>query len=635
MTVVRNRRSAARTLLPIMCGAAMLSSCGGGSSSPPGTPVITLSVTRGDFTSYRVGIDSITLTDTGGTVHPLPPTGATIWIIDLARLSDVSELIEVPALPSGTYKSATFTLDYTYANIYVNGQTAAATAVNHSSNPVGQIPVTVTFDPNNQFTVTPGKSSRLAIHIDLGAMNSIDTSGSTPKVTVRPFLVMTPAPADTTPLRVRGLLVTTQSGSSDYIINVRPLNDQATTDGAVTVATDSSTYFNVNGTVYTGAAGLTAMASLPENTLIAAYGTLADLSGITPGFHATAVYAGTGLESPIADEVRGVVTARSGNALTLGGAHLVTRPVATGTSCVTVYNDTFFNAATVTIDSGTSVTEDGAVVSALSPTSISIGQELTISGQCSIDASGNLTLDATSAPAPTGSPAGWVRLAPTRIWGTLNSATAGNAILDVLTLGDLAAAGFNFAGTGSQAANPAAYAVNTGTLDESGVAAATLLQVDGFVTPFGAAPPDFTASAIAQGSATVQQLVVEWVNGGATMPFTSASASGVVVDLTNGNLGTIHEIRTGPAPPLDLIKSLPASPLITTTGADQSNLRLAIGSTTPSTGVSVYNSASGFASAISSTFTGTNKIYRLVALGEFNAASNTFVASRISVALQE
>ena len=630
MTVVRNRRGAARTLLPILCGAAMLSSCGGGSTSPPGTPAITLSATRGDFTSYRVGIDSITLTPTkGGQPVALPPTGTAIWSVDLATLTDLSELIEVPALPSGTYKSATLTLDYSFANIYVNGQTAPATAVNKSGAPLGQIPVTVTFDPNNLFTVTAGKASRLAVHIDLAAMNTIDTSGSAPKVTVQPFLVMTPAAADTTPLRVRGLLVTVQTGSSDYVINTRPLIDQGTAVGAVTVSTDTNTYFNVNGTAYTGAAGLTAMASLPENTLIAAYGTLGDLSGITPGFHATAVYAGSGLESPLADEIHGVVSARSGNTLTVSGARLITRPI----SPCTTPNDAFYNSATVTIDGGTVVTEDGAAASTPSPASISVGQQLRISGQCTVDSSGNLTMDATSAPAPSGSPAGWVRLAPTRIWGTLNSATAGSAVLDVLTLGDLPAAGFNFAGTGAQAANPAAYGVNTGTLDESGVAAGTLVQVDGFVTPFGAAPPDFTASAIALGSATEQQLVVEWVSGGATAPFASMGASGVVVDLSNANLGTIHQIATGPAM-LDL-KSLPASPLITTTGADQSNLRLAIGSTTPSTGVSVFNSASAFASALASTFTGTNKLYRLVAIGQFNAASNTFVASRISAALQE
>jgi hypothetical protein len=125
--------------------------------------------------------------------------------------------------------------------------------------------------------------------------------------------------------------------------------------------------------------------------------------------------------------------------------------------------------------------------------------------------------------------------------------------------------------------------------------------------------------------------VVEWINGGATAPFISDSVAGLVVDLNNAALGTIHEIRTGPAT-LDL-KTLPASPLITTVGADQSKLQLAIGSVTLSTGVSVFNSISGFATALSTTFNGTNKIYRLVAVGQYNSSTNTFVASRISVAM--
>ena len=53
------------------------------------------------------------------------------------------------------------------------------------------------------------------------------------------------------------------------------------------------------------------------------------------------------------------------------------------------------------------------------------------------------------------------------------------------------------------------------------------------------------------------------------------------------------------------------------------------------TGVTVYNSASAFASALTTTFNGTNKIFRLVAVGQYNSASNTFVASRIDVSLQE
>ena len=618
MTVVRTRRSrSARALTALAWGfTLLLASCGGRSTTTPGTPVITLSDTSGDFAAYRVKIDLITLTSTGGTVvsaSPQMPSES----VDLAALTDLAELLAVQAAPSGTYKSATLTLNYSGASIWVNvnGQAVSATAVDSTGKALTAIPITITFDPTHPLVITQGRSTRLAIDIDLAGSNSINTSTTPATVTVRPFPVITPAPADATLIRVRGRLVTVESGASDYVMNVRPLTDLGSALGAVTVSTTAQTYFNVNGVAYTGAAGLTAMASLPENSSSAAYGTLGDLSGITPGFHATAVYAGTSLESPLADHLSGVVSARSGNTLTVRGATSVTR----------FGFVTFMNNATVTLGSGTVVSEDGVAASGLTPLSVSVGQQLDVSGQSTFDASGNLSMDAT---------AGQVRLASTRIWGMLNSATAGSAVLDVMSLGNFAPAGFTFAGTGTAAgqdANPSAYVVNTGSLDESATAAHTLLQVDGTVNPFGSAPPDFTAAAITAGTATEQRLVVEWVNGGAPAPFLSESSAGLVVDLNNA---TIHEIRTGPAAlELKTLSSFPASPLITTVGADQSKLQLAIGSASLSTGVSVFNSSSGFAAALSSTFNGTNKIYRLVAVGQYNIGTNTFVASRISVAL--
>jgi hypothetical protein len=218
------------------------------------------------------------------------------------------------------------------------------------------------------------------------------------------------------------------------------------------------------------------------------------------------------------------------------------------------------------------------------------------------------------------------------LWGMQNA----DATLDVLSLDSFAAAALNFAGTGSAGhdATPTAYVVDTSAVPAGpATTTGTMLQVQGKVAPFGAAPPDFIARTVTPGPNSLQTLVIDWANGGSTNPFTSVSSSGLVVNLADADLGTTHEIRTGPAA-LDL-KTLPASPLITTTGADQSNLRLAIGSTTLTTGISVFNSAAAFASAVSSTFKGTNKIFRLVAYGQYDTASNTFVAARINVALHE
>ena len=614
MTVDGTRR-ARRARLPRALAwgcAVLLAGCGGSSSPAPGTAVVTLADISGDFASYRVIIDSITLTDTNNTViTPL----VTPESVDLEAHSDVAEVLQAPALPAGTYKSATVSLDYTRASIWVsvNGQAVAASALSTTGSPMSTAAVTITFDPNHPLTITAGQSTRLAVGVDLAASNTIDTSTSPAQVTVHPFPVITPAPADASLTRVRGELVTVQSGSSNYIINVRPLIDLVSNFGAVFVNTDAQTYFNINGAAFTGSAGLTALAAMPQGTLVAAFGTLTDLSGVTPGFHATGVYAGTSLSSALEDHVTGVVSSRSGNTVNVRGAAYLSR----------IGAPAYVNNVPVTVGSATAVSRDGAVVSGLTAQSISVGQQLDVSGQTTVDSAGNLSLDST---------AGHARLASTRVWGPLNSATPGSASLDVLSFADFAATGFNFAGTGAagQDANPAAYLVNTGALDQSATAMDTLLQVDGIASAFGAAPPDFIASVITPGTAAEQRLVIEWVNGGASAPFTSISAAGLVVDLSNAKLGAVHEIRTGPAT-LDL-KSLRASPLITTTGANQNDLRLAIGKSAP--GVAVFNAASGFATAVSSAFTGSNTIYRLVAVGQFNSGANTFVASRISVSLE-
>jgi hypothetical protein len=49
----------------------------------------------------------------------------------------------------------------------------------------------------------------------------------------------------------------------------------------------------------------------------------------------------------------------------------------------------------------------------------------------------------------------------------------------------------------------------------------------------------------------------------------------------------------------------------------------------------VYNSNSGFIAKVQATFNGSNKIFRLTAYGQYNSTTNTFVATRIHVALEQ
>jgi len=617
MTVVSPRRTRfVRALRAIACAApVLLGACSHSHPTPPGTPVITMDdlTNSSDFTSYIVNVDSIQLRRSDGTiVAPL----ATPQTVDLAHLNTMSELVAAPAAPEGTYTSAQIVIDYTSTPVVwlnVNGQTLAATPNNVNGSAMTTVGLTVTFDPSHPLVITQQQSVRLHVDFDLTASHELISSTTTPGVVqVQPFVVITPAPVDATVMRLRGVFVTTQDVTSGFYMNARPFYGLTSAFGAVIVNTNAQTYFNINGLALTGAAGLAVLAQQPQNSPLAVYGTLNSLSGITPTFNATEVYFGTSEESQLAYYFTGTVTARSGDTLTLRAADFVS-PLGVSS---------YIDSLPVTIGSGTAVFEEGSATPGLTSADVSVGQQITVAGQPS--GSSTVTgLDAT---------AGLIRLRPTTLWGTQNA----DATLDVLSLGGFGPAVLTFTGTGTTGhdATPTAYVVDTSAVP-AGPATSTgeLLQVQGKVAPFGAAPPDFIARTVTPGPNTLQTLVVEWANGGSTSPFTGVSSSGLVVNLADANLGTIHEIRTGPAA-LDL-KTLPASPLITTTGADQSNLRLAVGSTAVTTGVSVFNSAAAFASAVSSTFTGNNKIFRLVAYGQYNSANNTFVAARINVALHE
>jgi Domain of unknown function (DUF4382) len=615
MTAVRVRLP--RRLLWTSCAlvsgaAALLAGCNTSNNIIYGTAAVTLNNSPGDFTSYVVNIDSITLTRSDGIIiEPL----ATPETVDLTKVHDLTELVEAAAFPVGSYTSLNLLLDYTVSTITVdvNGFPNPVRAVDPTGAAMATVSLIVNFDPQNPLVINSQQSTRLALNFDLSAFNSLHLSASPITTTVIPLMTASPAPLDATPIRARGLLVISQPSSNQYVANIRPFNDVVSALGALTVSTSSSTYFNVNGTVYTGAAGLSALQSLPVNSIVAAHGTLGSLATITPGFNATQVYAGSALSSPLSDYLIGTVAAINGDTLTVQGVTFLGR-----------YGGVqYYPQISVTVSAATAVTEDGVAVSGLSSQSISVGQVINVAGQdAAYLATGGGTagsLDAT---------AGAVRLEPTPLWGTLTSATPGSMTLNLLSLGGFSGGAFNFAGTGSSSANDAtfaSYAVNTGAVDESGAAPGTLFEAFGNVAPFRSGPPDFTASSVS--SPVPQQLVVEWsLPAGSTAPFSSASSSGLVVNLANGAINpAVRYLATGPQK-TDLT-TLAASPTIVFASGTPT---LAIGL---SDTISIYNSAGAFATALGTQLNGTNAAFRLSAVGRYDAATNTFTATQVAVNL--
>lgn len=593
--------------------------CGGNTTYVYGTPVVTVTSTPGPFVSYRVNLSSINLTRSDNVNVPVFLASYAPERIDFAKHYDVAELLSATGAPTGTYKSATLNLDYSGASIAVdvNGKTTVASVVDAGGASLGSVSVTLTFDPAHQLVITQNQSARVALHVDLAAMNSVDTSGTTPKVTVRPFPVLSPQVTDAQSIRVRGQLVTTEPSGSDYVINARPFEDiNNNAFGAVKVLVTPQTYFNVNGAVSTGTAGLTALNGLTPNSAITAVGTLTSLAGITPTFTATQVYGGESIESNAIDHIRGVVTARSGNTLTLHAANTLLR----SSSSANAYAEGIVDSATLTVGSATVVNQDGGSASAPTLASISVGQEIDAAGAATLDSKGVVTaLDTTVTY-------GQVRLRPTDAWGTLSSASAGAATLNLLGLGNnaLPPAEFNFTGTGS---NPAAYAVNTGSLNLSGLVAnpPALVRATGFVAPLGAAPPDFNALAAVDANTLPQQLVVEW-SAGTQAPFLSVGTAALVPNVATAST---HIVQSGP-----VATTITTNPQLAFAG---SGLELAIATTlakaSSSGATALFHEAASFVTQVNTTVNGTNLVHKVVALGHYDAGTNTFTATRVSILL--
>ena len=634
MTAVRSGRPRVASLRIAFAAAvaALLSACGTSTNFNPGTPVLTLSTTNTRFASYIVSISQIVLYGPNGqSAAPLPAPVT----VDLTSQTDLTAVVSAYAAPQGTFTSAFITIDYTNANIWVNDNGVSrkvAPVVLLGGNPVLVVGMTVTFDPNRPLVITNQEGIRAHMNLDLDAFNSIDLANLT--VTVQPYAVMNPPEPqlDQSSMRVRGYFVYTPSNA--IVMNILPFNGYGTPLGGITVNVTPQTYYNINGVTYVGAAGLAAISALPLNVVIAAYGTLSSLSGITPTFTANTVIAGTSLENPIQDRLSGVVAKRSGDLLTvIGGQFVVSSsgepyyPYGVGVA--------YLPSALVHVASSTVVSEDG-VAGNFNADSISVGQQIVASGTGTFNSSGVFVgFDST---------ANQVRLQNTVAWGVSNAATPNSLSLDLVTLGGWAGDAFDFAGTatGGGAVLRAAYPVNTGASDQSN-SVGTLLEVNGIAAPFGTAapppgttPPAFNASSITPGSATQQELVVEWVAPGTTKPFITISPTELVIDLANVALSPVHAIYTGPVP-IDL-KSLPPGLVITTVGADQNQLVLSVGGTILSSGVSVFSApataASDYSKRLTSTFAGTHTAIHLVAFGTYNSASNTFVATRIDVGLQ-
>jgi hypothetical protein len=664
---------------------------------------MTITDAAGVFLAYKVNLVSLQLKLADGTlVETLPATTT----VDFVQLINLSEIISARQIPSGEYVAAQVKVDFTNATIMVDDGTGTGVAVkpvDSTGAPLGQRQLMVQLDAKNHLKISPATTSKIAFDFNLLASNMVDLTAKTD--TVSPVLVASVVPIDNKQIRVRGEIAVVDTANSDYTVNVDPFNDHDNNKlSSLAVVTTETTTFEINGMPFAGAAGLQQLAILPADTIAVAFGSFQNSDQT---FTATSVLAGTSVQGGGLDHLLGNVVARTGNTLTVHGARMDDRDGKADDNFVA-------GNSTVTIADKTAVTAQGqsSATPAHAVAEISVGSLIDAFGTATKDSSGKITLDAA---------AGRVRLDFTQVQGALDASGAGNIKLNLSTIDRQPVSLFSFTGTGSVTgvdADPTRYVVTTGALDVSQFAIGGSMLGIGFVSPFGKAPPDFTAVTIANGTigknvncngnsdggsnnctcngnsgdggnnncmcngnssdggnnncmcngnsgdggnnncmcngnsgdggsnnctcngnssdggnnncinAQAAQLDIDWGNSGTATPFKTLAPTGLDLDRSNASIGSNHEIETDQGN--INIESMAVDVSITgsSSGMDLFSITRQRGQATDS-----FGSFSEFEAALAADLDGTTMALRLTAEGQFNAASNTFTAQRITILL--
>jgi hypothetical protein len=583
------------------------SSCGDASGC--GTAYIALTDADGDFLSYAVDVVSLTLKRANGTVVETLPNQTRV---DFAQYVDLTEFITAATIPNGSYVEGTLRLDYTNAAITVeqNGQPVAARVVGANGNALGVVDVRVVLDNRNHLVVSPGRPSLLTLDFDLAATNTVNLTTTPVTVTARPALIASLEPVEQKELRLRGPLVSVDTAASTYIIDICPFNHPFARHGRVVVHTTNTTAFEVNGQSSVGAAGLQALAAAGVGTPTIAFGTLS-----TPNhtFTAERVHAGSSVPGQGRDTVIGTILSRTGNELIVRGGTIV-RDLQPNTLAANARDDRAVydrGDIKVLVGPNTVVLKDGYGTQATGAQALSVGQLIQAYGSVS-SSGGQNVIDVTQ---------GRVRMHLTSLFGSVLTNNPGLLTLNLSAINGRRISAFNFAGTGvtpAQDADPANYEVSTPPFMVMQLLTGRPMRAIGFVTPFGAAPPDFEARTLVSYAELRAQLAIGWGDAGTTAPFSSMNPTGLVLNLANPNIGLRHHIHLGPVA-IDL-QSLAASPTIV--GASSGLTMFVIA--TPS-GLNHYSDFAEFVAALT-TALNNSPIVSFSAGGTYDATAGTLTA---------
>jgi len=619
----RTRRLA--LLAPFLLALAACGGSGGGSASSdaaaaecvPGDPAtadecgivyVAMTDADGDFVSYTVDVVSLSLEKASGAVVETLPNQARL---DFADYVDLTELVSAANVPPGTYVAGTITIDYGDAEIFVEsaGEAVPAIPVDADGNPLARTELRIELAERDRLVVGRGVPSVLTVDFDLEASHTVDLLPTPAEVTVEPLIVAEVEPVDEKDIRARGPLVSADVDAGRYAIDLRPFHRRDGDFGEFPVLVTDETEYEVDGRAYSGQEGLLALEAAGAGTATAAFGTL---DTAAREFTAAGVLAGSSVPGIDFDAVQGHVIARRGDQFTVLGATVIP----------TAREAYFRDRVLVTVGPDTKVFKDGAPDETPGISDISVGQKITVRGTVTADAAGaSLAMDAT---------AGAVRLAVTRLAGTVNEVVTGQLDVDLATIGGRPARLFDFTGTGAgpdSDADPADYEIATGDLPiGADLLPGTAARAFGFPAAFGFAPPDFEARTIVDLGGLPAKLAIGWGADGTTAPFTVIGPDTLVPDTSILDEDQRHYIRIGPS----FVDILDIEGGISIVPAEDDR---ALYSIRTGDSIALYRDFADFADALARALDGASVARGLHAHGRFDSAAGEFVARKIGVLL--
>jgi hypothetical protein len=219
---------------------------------------------------------------------------------------------------------------------------------------------------------------------------------------------------------------------------------------------------------------------------------------------------------------------------------------------------------------------------------------------------------------------------PTPVYGFVKSASTGALTLQLDSIAGRKASAFDFAGTGTSTtmdADPADYEIAASGLDLSGLSIGEPTKLIGFPTPFGMAPPDFTARTAIDFPRLPAMLSLTWIPGGTSAPFLSQNPTGLVLDLANPAIGRLHVLTIGPR--VLNLQTLPSSPSIVPPASGPSAYLIVMRDESHA-----FKEFADFVTELGTRLDGSTVMLTFNATGSYDGDTNVLTAPSITVILK-